>query len=264
MSSFVKIVIFSILLFPNLAFGNESDFRKSRCEHFIIQYHKDVDASYVRKVRDKSERLYRNITQEFNLIRDKLWTWDNRAKIFVAKDKDDYISDYSCPAWSGACVDYVNKIIYTYPDQKRFDSILAHELTHIIFREYVGNAQLELWLDEAIAVYVENKYGQDVNSYLLSHVKKALIRDQHIKFNDLRKITALTLDTSSQDRVSLFYAQSFSVVHFLIKRYGRDRFAYFLFFLKNGKNFESALSRGFASLSSADDLEKKWKKFYLE
>ena len=62
----------------------------------------------------------------------------NRAKILVAKYKDEYDKKNYCPEWSGACVDYQGKAIFTYPQQKEFSLILAHELTHVIFREYLG------------------------------------------------------------------------------------------------------------------------------
>ena len=90
MNNFVKAVFFSTFLLSNAVFCSDADFQQLRSDHFIIQYHKDVDPAYSRKTKEKSEILYSDITQEFNLIRENLWIWGNRAKVFIAKDKDDY------------------------------------------------------------------------------------------------------------------------------------------------------------------------------
>lgn len=211
-----------------------------------------------------AEDFYRSITQEFNLVRDKLWLWENRAKIIIAKDREDYLRRFPCPSWSAACVDYVAKTIYTYPYQEGFSSNLAHELTHIIFREYVGPGGLPLWLDEGIAVYVDNKYGKGGYRMGFTLFKKAIREKRYIPLSELNYLTPGSLGGRSRDYVDLFYVESFSIIDFLIKKGSRDNFYRFLYFLRNGNNFNDALLKSYSSIRNMEDLEKQWIRFYQE
>jgi hypothetical protein len=260
--NFAIALIFSISI--NSLYARDVNYKELRSEHFIIEFYKDVDESYVSGVKEMSEDFYREITQEFGLVRDKLWLWENRARIFIAKDKEGFLNDFRCPSWSSACVDYEGKIIYTYPDQAGFPSILVHELTHIIFREYVGKAVLPLWLDEGVATYIENKYLKSFDMNDFTFLKIAINNNSYIKFSQLNQITFSTLNLQAQDYVDIFYLESFSIIYFLLNRYPRDNFSQFLYFLSNGYALEEALLKGFSSFRDMEDLENKWKRFYQE
>ncbi|UCG34824.1 MAG: hypothetical protein JSW17_04840 [Candidatus Omnitrophota bacterium] len=251
----------SVCFAPNgISFAR--DLIELRTDHFIIQYHPDIKHEYVRKVKNMCEELYRKITQEFKLVRDELWLWENRAQVFIAKDRDDYLNRFECPPWSSACVNYHGKLIYTYPGQKNISSMFAHELAHIIFREYAGWGRLPLWLDEAIAMYIEDKYNTTSYRNQLRILKRLISTDSYIALSELGELSAPELQGKSEDYVKRFYLESFSIVHFLIKRYGRDRFSRFLFFLRTGDDFEKSLSKGFHPLRNMNDLERQWKRFY--
>ncbi len=250
------------LFLGSVCFAQDSDLRELRTDHFIVYYHPNVDFDYVNSIKNMCETYYRKITQEFKLVRDNPWLWERRAKIYVAQDKDDYLDRFECPPWSSACVNYHGKLIYTYPGQRKVSSMFAHELAHIIFREYAGFGTLPLWLDEAIAMYIEDKYNSGSYQNQLYILKRILKKDGQIPLSELAGISPWELNEKTEDYVSRFYLESFSIVHFLINKYGRDRFGHFLFFLKNGDNFQKALSKGFYQIKSMNELEKKWKKFY--
>lgn len=265
LSFFFWLVFLLSCFYPVSRFAAEKDFRQLRSEHFVINYDESVDYNYVYKVKDISEKFYREITQEFRLIRDKLWLWDNRAEISIAKDKKDYGDKFNCPSWSTACVDYRGKIIYTYPDQERFTPIFIHELTHIIFREYVGGGnELPLWLDEAVAVYMEDKFSKQSYRNNISILSAAIKEDRDIRLSELNKIAFSDIKNKPQDYINLFYLESFSIVYFIINRYGNDKFHLFLYFLKKGNTTLESLSKAIYSLKTWEDLEKQWKKFYQE
>jgi len=259
----MKRLIILIFLFSNqLSLESAKvEERELRSEHFIIRYHKDVEQNYIYKVKEICENFYRKITQEFDLIRDKPWLWENRAVVYIAKDKQDYLNRFMCPSWSQGCVNCYRKIIYTYPNQRRFVSIVAHELTHIIFREYIGR-NLPLWIDEGVAVYMETKYSKNTNKVNFAFLKKTIEEDNYIPFSKLNKETSFSLKVKSQDYVNLFYLQSFSIIYFLLKRYSRDNFLRLLFFLKKGDDLEKALSKAYYTLPSLNKFESAWKKFF--
>ncbi|MBU2102057.1 MAG: peptidase MA family metallohydrolase [Candidatus Omnitrophota bacterium] len=266
MKNFIARCALSVILFgaSPLCAQIPQGYRELRSEHFLIYYPASIDEGYVRSTADVLEGYYRDITQEFNLVRDNLWLWDNRAKVFIAADKQEYVSTFKCPSWSGACVDYRDKIIYTYPHQHNRASIFAHELTHIIFREYVGSGKLPLWLDEAAALYVESKHVSNPYARSMYLIRRAIKDNTYIKFSDLNQMRPEGLSSSGTGSVSLFYLESYSIISFLVGRYGRDHFSQFLYFLRNGSTIEDALSRSFQSIRSMSELEEKWKKFYLE
>lgn len=257
----------SLLLNINLTqevYSESKEFSQIKSEHFIINYQKGVDKSDISKIKNIAEKFYKIITQEFNLIRDKLWLWENRAKIYIAEDRESYLKHFPCSSWSLACVNYQEKIIYTYPGHPKLTPIFVHELTHIIFHEYIGEKNLPLWLDEGIAVYMENKYGDGAYRRGFSFLKKKIEKDSYIKLSDLNKITPKTLSDKSSDYVELFYLESFSIVNFIIEKYQRHMFSNFLYYLKRNYSVEEALARVFYHFPSFKELEERWKKFYLE
>ena len=241
-----------------------ADFTELRSDHFIIRYQEGVSKDYVYNIKKIGEKFYRVITQQFNLIRDELWLWENRAKVFIAKDKEEYLSQFNCSSWSGACVNYMAKVIYTYPNQESFDSLFIHELTHIILHEYVGRNHLPLWLDEGVATYIENKHSVSLYQRRLASLQRAIKQDKHIPLSELTQMTSGVLAKKPADYVSLFYVESFSIVNFFNKRYGKYKFSTFLSDLKRGESIDSAIAKSFRDCRNYQELEKQWMKFYLK
>ncbi|MCF7871024.1 MAG: hypothetical protein K9L95_00045 [Candidatus Omnitrophica bacterium] len=271
MKIFLLIVLFNLFFLPqsflaksqNLRQGDES-FYQLRSSHFIINYQEGVDRAYARKIKEKSEHFYKKITQEFHLVRDKLWLWDNRAKIFIAKDKEEYLRNFYCPDWSAACVDYQTKTIYTYPSQKDFIAILAHELTHIIFREYIERGSLPLWLDEGMALYIEANFAGSEYHDFLYQIQERVKNNNFIPFEKIMNLKTFDLKDKTVSEVNIFYLQSFSMINFIVKRYHKHRFSQFLWNLKNESDVEKALSKTYYHLNNLSNFEEKWKEFYLK
>ena len=243
-------------------FAEQKEFHQTRSQHFIINYKEGVDRSYVRKIKNIAEKYYRVITQAFNFHRDEFWIWENRAKVFIAKDRDDYLNSFDCSSWSSACVHHRTKMIYIYPDQKNFISVFVHELTHIIFREHIGEGDFPLWLDEGVACYMGDKYGEGNYKKGLNFIKRKIKDGTYIKFSQLGKVTSNSLGGQSEEYINLFYLESFSIINFIMKKYGKYRFSSFLRLLKEGKGIEKAIARVFYDCKSLDKLEAKWKDYY--
>jgi Peptidase MA superfamily len=238
------------------------NFKVERAEHFLIYYDSGVSASKASSVKNLAEKYYRLITQEFHLIRDELWVWDKRAKIYIAEDKEQYHKLFDCQSWSEACVEYRNKTIYTYVGQDSFSKILVHELTHIIFREYVGQNTLPLWLDEGVATYMEDKYAGGHYKRYLKNIKKKISDNTFIPIDELTQLNGLALGAKPKDYVTLFYAQSYSVVNFIITKYGRHNFSRFFSYVREGMPLKKALARVYFDFREFEKLERLWKKYY--
>ncbi len=236
-------------------------FKEERAEHFIIYYQKQVRPSDVATIKAAAEKYYRVITQEFNLIRDQLWIWDKRATIYIASDKQNYERHFNCSAWSDACVNYHEKIIYTYPGQMNFEMILAHELTHIISREYAGRESFSLWLDEGMATYMEDKYAGGHYRQNLARLSRKLAGGEGIDFSELTALTVAQLETKSKEYVNMFYLEAFSLVYFIITEYDRYNFSRFLSYLRQGMSLEDSLAKVYFDFREFGELGKKWERF---
>ncbi|MBU0549641.1 MAG: hypothetical protein KJ838_04940 [Candidatus Omnitrophica bacterium] len=247
------LILLSIFLFGSFCFAQE--WKVLRSIHFIIHY-KEAPMRFLDKIRDYAEDYYREITEELGFRRKKFWTWENRAKIYVYDSHDDYLEATGMASWSSASVDYHNKIINTYPDAPEFfANVLVHELTHIIFREYVGfNPSVPLWLEEGVATFTEKKK----NAGRIIAGLKAL--DKNGVLFGLKELTAMNNVLSfSQDKANVFYAQSFGLVYFLVDKFGRDDFADFCFSLRKGRSLEKSLYFAY-NIRGLDELEDEWRR----
>lgn len=226
-----------------------------KSQHFVI-YYQESPAGFVDEVITKAEDYYNSIVDELGFRRFDFWNWDNRAKIYLYKDSLDYHNDTQRVGWSGAIVSVKERTIKTYIGQENFfDSILPHEMTHIIFREFIGDKKdLPLWVDEGIASSQE----KSSLALRLQIAKKLIQRNLYLKFDKLSEIKDSTLVSPN-----VFYAESASIIVFLMEQFGKDRFLDLSRKVRDGTEWQKALlsTYGFASL---DEMEQAWKNFMLK
>ncbi len=129
--------------------------------------------------------------------------------------------------------------------------ILRHELTHIVLRQAVKGALVDIpaWLEEGTAVYAQNSLLGGVESAL-----KAAI-DHNEPFS-IRSLTSSSVGGQGTS-VSLFYGESWSIVSFLIDKFGPDKFAQLFAVLREGKTTDEALQRVYGF--DQDGLENAWR-----
>ncbi len=98
--------------------------------------------------------------------------------------------------------------------------IVRHEVTHIVVRQATKGALGDppAWVDEGTAVYAQNN--------LLPDELRAL--EVAIRSNRPLPIFSLSSSTLTQTDTSLFYAQAWSTVKFLIDTYGPEKYAQFV------------------------------------
>lgn len=157
------------------------------------------------------------------------------------------------PGWTGglAYPDYDILLIGIGPDQIDWGKDTeAHELTHILVGHLTFSClgSVPTWLNEGIAVYAEG--GLDAAS------QTAL--DAAIASDQLISVRALSGGFSEHsDKANRSYSQSYSLVNFLVERYGSDKLLALFRNLRDGMTIESALrdSHGFG----IDELEDEWR-----
>jgi hypothetical protein len=236
-----------------VAADDEEGWQKVQSRHFFI-YYKDAPIDFVQDVNEAAESYYQEITQNLGFSRYEPWSYDDRARIYIYSDQDDYVNSAKQAKWSHGVANAREKIIRTFPSAHGFfDSTLPHELGHIIFREFVGfQAEVPLWMDEGVAMYQEKakRWGSHVI------VAQAMENDTFIPLPELSTM-GLYRDT---DRaiIDLFYAEAASAMYFLISEHGKHRFVSFCQELQEGIRFDEALRRSYSRFDSMEEFNKAW------
>ena len=186
--------------------------------------------------------------------------WDKRAKIYIYDDASDYQKYTGKPSWSGGITYYNEKVIETYPwAQGFFDSLLPHELGHIIFREFVGSqANIPPWFDEGVAMYHEKAKRPDIR-------KKLRLAIDENRFIQLGELSAVNVMFISDPRVvELYYLEALSVVDYLISEFSKGDFVELCHALKERKTFDQAINDAYRVFKNLDDLHKACERYIIE
>lgn len=256
-----KIIFISGLffLFFTQAYAGNDNWKIAKSTHFIIHY-KNATEDFVKQASDKAEEDYDKIASELGFNRFNFWLWDNRAKIYIYDSPEDYQSATGEAAWSAGTAVVKSKVITVFVSKPDFfNTILSHEMGHIIFREFVGfdNYALPLWLDEGVASYQEKAKYAAANLYIRKHMEEG-------DFMDLRQLSRFSGRASGDDEtVKLFYAEAFSIVDFLVKRFGSDSFVSFCQSLRDKKDLEQAIASAYP-FKSLQALDEEWQKYLNE
>ncbi|MBU1999122.1 MAG: hypothetical protein KKE64_06470 [Candidatus Omnitrophica bacterium] len=269
MRKFIAILLFfSFFLAPYTVWAWE----EIKGEHFIIYYLEQKP--FAEDVLSQAERYYRQIASDLGYSRNSnFWTWDKRVKIYIYTDQQSFLAATNQPLWSQGLADYTNKMIISYNWNKGFsESLLPHEIAHLIFRDFVGfKGEVPLWLDEGVAQWSELPKRSISKSVARSYLKKRA-------FLPLIELTKLTqeglkeLDQNQKNRpmlsnpetiqdspINIFYLQAASLVGFLIERYGTDSFAEFCRKLRDGSSLNQALTSAYsAHISGIEELQERW------
>jgi len=226
-----------------------------KSQHFII-YYQDTADDFVNELISTAEKYYNSIVDNLGFRRMNFWSWDDRAKIYLFNNSSDYLNDTKGVSWSGASVSVRRRTIKTFIGQETFfDSILPHELTHIIFREFVGaKTALPLWLDEGVACSQEK-------TSLVERMKSARMlvsNDVYLNFDKLFEVYGSTLIVPN-----VFYAESASIVVFLLQSYDKEDFLEFSRRLRDGIDWKKAILTTYR-FSNFKEMERAWKDFMLK
>ncbi len=263
-------------------------------QHFII-YLQGNDLFLGQKTLQEAERLYDRIASSLGYFDRSGWLWENRCAIYLYQNRRSYIKGAQRPAWSNASSSFGSgneaqrstvkhsgavprrqccfassakeaeprtPIIQASAESETFLAAeLPHEIAHLVFRQFVGvnNSQVPLWLDEGVALWQE-KLGARAER-LEGIVRQAASERRLISLSSLSGAQETNhLPTwASQQSISIFYAESFSLVKFLISRYGEARFAEFVRHLKNGDTLEESMRGTYgSSFRNLSSLEYEW------
>lgn len=129
---------------------------------------------------------------------------------------------------------------------------VAHELTHLVIHQMTSNPYNDLptWLSEGLAMYTEGALGLEYTAYL----------DKAISEEKLVSVRSLSSPFSAYAGQSyLAYAQSYSLVNFLISRYGQTQMLELLLTFREGSSYDDALEQVYGF--NMDGLDTLWQDY---
>ena len=188
-------------------------------------------------------------------------TLEQTVNITVFTSNQDYQATVlGTQEWAGGDEVFQYNAIYVVvePDDLSADlPAVAHELTHAVEGQMSFNPYnyLPYWLNEGLAVYV-----QFYNATLPSQFTSAL--SSAITNNTLISVRSLCDPFSAYpDQAYLSYAESVSVVSYLINQYGSTKINQLLDTFKQGSTYDGAVQKVYGF--NLDGLFTQWKAWVI-
>ena len=155
--------------------------------------------------------------------------------------------------WTGgaAFTDFGIIVIGIPPDRIDWGKrALVHELTHVVVHQatFSPYGKLPTWLDEGLAMYNEG----ELNSYLQSHLSRAVSEDRLISVRSL-----CSPFSAESEKAYISYAESYSLVKYLIDNYGQDKILKLLRLFRQGNTYDEALTQVYGF--DIDGLDSRWR-----
>ncbi len=129
---------------------------------------------------------------------------------------------------------------------------MAHELAHMVIHQITLNpySSLPCWLDEGLAMYAEGNMEATFFNVL----------SEAIADNSLISVPSLSSPFSAySDKAALSYAQSYSLVEYLIISYGQDKMLELLNTFSQGSGYDAALEAVYGfDMATLDSLWREY------
>jgi hypothetical protein len=244
------------LLYANNSFADDAQdsWQKMKGQDFIIYYRAGVPDDFVQTTMDTAEDELKRVTDDLGITNNPSWGGGREIKVYIYSDKEDYVKNGGQSGWSHGVAFAKAKTIKLFPDVNGFfDSLLPHELGHIIFRDYIGyTAVIPLWFEEGVAIYQEKAKRLGSNAVVQVAIENG-------QFIPLTQLTGVRLYKDTKDQVvDLFYSESASAVYYMVTELGEQEFYMFCNELKNGTSFQEALHKIYLRFKTIDDLNQAW------
>lgn len=157
------------------------------------------------------------------------------------------------PGWTGGLAFPSYGIVIIGINQSNIEwglDTIAHELAHVIVGDVVSHCYsgLPTWLEEGLAVYAEGEL--DPRSQMI--LEEAIIEDLIFSIRSLSDGF-----TEHAHRARLSYAQSYSIVAYLIDIYGQEKMLDLLDAFQAGYHYDNALMQVYNF--DIDGLEAEWR-----
>jgi hypothetical protein len=193
------------------------------------------------------------------LVEDTGAELEKPAQLYIYADSGDLQGAMIYPQeWTGgvAFTRYSTMAIGIAPNNINWGKdAIAHELTHLVIHQITLNPynNLPTWLDEGLAMRSEGLLSPEFSTAL----SEAIADDSLISVQSL-----CSPFSAYAGEAILSYAQSYSLVEFLISSYGRDKMLGLLSTFRQGSGYDDALDRVYGF--DMDGLDSLWRDFVIQ
>ncbi|MEA3415462.1 MAG: peptidase MA family metallohydrolase [Thermodesulfobacteriota bacterium] len=207
----------------------------------------------LKKAAEEVANIYPTLIAE--LEKTLKWKLDYTPGVILIKDRKTFqkmarselVVAYAVPLRGLVVIDYsrMNNTPFT------LRITLKHELCHLLLHCYIQEGRLPKWLDEGIAQWVSDGFGEIIMDRKRSILSKAVLSGNYISIRDL------TIGFP-QEKASLLlaYEESKDLTEYINRKFGRNAILNILRYLKEGHKTDEAILK---SLSiPLDELEKRW------
>ncbi len=216
--------------------------------HFALRGYGEQD---MRQISLTAEDIYNHVGMETGLYS---YLAGQTYPIVVYRDQAEYTTKTKEPNGSRAIA--AGNTLYTYAGPE-YDTALAHQISHLIFASYMGERGKALaWLNEGLAMHAEVARMSDINRTSFQTAQANKLRNERQPFSQM---TFYNPPTEENRRSDAWFLQVESVVSFLLKQGTSLTFAAFLNELRNGADFERALTDNYGGkFRSVSEFERSW------
>jgi len=221
---------------------------KSLSSGQLTLYWYQGDDAFAQELMDAADEALERLTSDIGV------SLERAVKVYIYASSEDLLGALVFPyEWTGglAFTDFGIIAIGIAPDDLSWGRrAMAHELAHLVIHQAVFGpfGQLPTWLDEGLAVHAEGELRSEFGRRL----EEAISRNQLISVRSLASSFPADLDEAM-----LSYAESYSVVQFLLDNYGRERMQQLLGVFREGSSYDGALMEVYGF--DTDGLEARWR-----
>lgn len=221
---------------------------KSLSSGQLTLYWYQGDETFAQELVDAADEALQRLASDIGV------SLERAVKVYIYASSHDLLGALVFPyEWTGglAFTDFGIIAIGIAPDDLTWGRrAMAHELAHLVIHQAVFGpfGDLPTWLDEGLAVHAEGELG----STLGQRLEEAISRDELISVRSLASSFPADLDEAV-----LSYAESYSVVQFLLDDYGRERMQELLGVFREGSSYDDALMEVYGF--DTDGLEARWR-----
>ena len=228
--------------------GLDPGYKTQETAHFALSAYASSGAALYSSL---CEENYSRIMQDLGLYS---FVPARPYNVVVYRDAAEYHAKTGQPDWSGGATYGNALLLYEGTGMK---ATIGHEMTHLVFNEFMGLAQAARlrWLNEGVAVYEEIRANQSSSAFYTATLADNLSSNP-IPFSQMVNLAPQDEANRGVDR---WYAQVGSVAGFMIRQGGSFNFSLFLGKLRDGADMDKALEATYPGMwAKLADVEKGW------
>ncbi len=202
-----------------------------------------------------AEDLHKNLM--LDLAAFSPWAEEGRVSIFLFQDAKSYHLVTGRPEWSGGASEVSERKVYVYKSQE-LTGILAHELCHIYYDGfYIGGHPDPMWLSEGMATMIQVERGFARPQWLRDNLQ-IIGAGGGYALKDLMSVT--TMGNAPTSEIQLWYAESYSLVHYLFREHYPSMFYRFSKYIRDGYPVRLSLYQAYGMpFNKIKSLEYAWR-----